>query len=214
MSLSSLADQAIMNRETTFLQNRMKPLVTQHATTMLHKFNIPTEKVELLTTNLLPLAAEAPIESTKGSNALDSLVRYIPTEAITLYVAACSVVAALKDKVPPLIPYLVYWAFVFLTPLLFLIIFGGRRRSDGLPAFPPLIAWPWFTLVASTIAFGVWSLAIPGTPYLKGEVGGVLAAFLALFVSTFLTLLEPIFGSTARTSIRARRTGAPILPDA
>src|SRR5437867_1310455 len=113
------------------------------------------------------------------------------SEAITLYIAACSVMAALKDKVPSGIPYWVYWAFVFLTPLLFLIIFAGRRRSDGLPAFPPFRAWPWFTICASTIAFGVWSLAIPGTPYLKGEVGGVLAAFLALFVSTFLTLLEP-----------------------
>jgi hypothetical protein len=210
MSLSSLADQAIINRETSFLQKRMKPLVTQHATTMLHKFDIAPAKVELLTENLLPLAAKAPVESTKGSNTLDSLVRYIPTEAITLYIAACSVMAALKDKVPPGIPYWVYWAFVILTPLLFLIIFAGRRRSDGLPAFPPFRALPWFTICASTIAFGVWSLAIPGTPYLKGEVGGVLAAFLALFVSTFLTLLEPIFGPSGRTLIRAPRTGPEV----
>jgi hypothetical protein len=70
MSLSSLADQAIINREPSFLQKRMKPLVTQHAPTMLHKFDIAPAKVELLTENLLPLAAEAPVESTKGSNAL------------------------------------------------------------------------------------------------------------------------------------------------
>jgi hypothetical protein len=48
----------------------------------------------------MPLAAAQPIEPSKGSNALDSLARYIPTKVITLYVAGCSVMAALKDKVP------------------------------------------------------------------------------------------------------------------
>jgi hypothetical protein len=141
----------------------------------------------------MPLAAAPPIEPSKGSNALDSLARYIPTEVITLYVAACSAMTALKDKVPGNAPYYVYWGFVGLTPLLFLIILVGKRRSAGLPALPSLGKWPWWKLVASLTAFGIWALAVPGTPYLRGEVGGVVAAFLALFVSTFLTLLEPVF---------------------
>jgi hypothetical protein len=193
MSLSSLADQEISNRETTFIESRMKPRVSAYANMMLDKLEIPSTKLNLLNESLLPLAAETPIEPTKGSNTLDSLARYIPTEAITLYVAACSAMAALQGKLPPGASYWVYWGFVIVTPLLFLIIFIGKRRSIQLPPLPSFKQWPWWKLIASTTAFGVWALAVPGTPYLTGEVGGVLAAFLALFISTFLTLLEPIF---------------------
>ena len=47
----------------------------------------------------------------------------------------------------------------------------------------------------STIAFAAWALAIPGSPYLsvKGADGGVVAALIALFASTILSLLEPVF---------------------
>lgn len=193
MSLSSLADQEIIRREPAFLKARMKPAASAHANQIVAKFAIPPANAEALTTDLLPLAAQAPVEPTNGSKALDSLARYIPTEAITLYVAACSVLTALKGKVPPTSAVCVYWSFVILTPLLFLIIFVGKRRTAGLPALPVVPKWPWWKLIASTVAFGVWALAVPGSPYLQGEVGGVLAGFFALFVSTFLTLLEPIF---------------------
>jgi hypothetical protein len=160
---------------------------------MLTEFNIPANRLHALEAHLTPLAAETPIEPTKGSNALDALARYIPTEAITLYVAACSAMAALKAKLPAPAPYWVYWTFVILTPLLFLIIFVGKRRSAKLSALPRFGQLPFWKLFASVTAFAVWALAVPGTPYLTGEVGGVIAAFLALFISTFLTLLEPIF---------------------
>ena len=196
MSLSSLADQEIVRRETTFLQNRMEPHASKHAHMILAKFPATAGvNAESLTAALLPLATQAPVEPTNGSKALDSLARYIPTEAITLYVAACSVLTALKDKVPPTSAVCVYWSFVILTPLLFLIIFVGKRRTAGMSALPAVPQWPWWKLIASTVAFAVWALAVPGSPYLQGEVGGVLAGFFALFVSTFLTLLEPIFES-------------------
>ena len=80
MSLSSLADQEISKRETTFIESRMKPRVSAVANAMLSKFEIPSTKLHLLNESLLPLATETPIEPTKGSNALDSLARYIPTD--------------------------------------------------------------------------------------------------------------------------------------
>jgi uncharacterized membrane protein YdcZ (DUF606 family) len=86
-----------------------------------------------------------------------------------------------------------YWFFVALTPVLLLLVLAGKRRSEGFSALPSLRDWPWWKLVASTVAFLVWALAIPATPYLASSQGKVVAAFGALLVSTFLTLLEPIF---------------------
>jgi hypothetical protein len=193
MSLTSMADREISSSETNFLAERMRPRVSAHVNSMLQSFNITPAKATDLTENLLPLATETPVEPTKGSNALDSLARYIPTEAITLYVAACSAMASLKEKIPANAELWVYWIFVVLTPILFLVIFMGKRRSAGLSALPAISKWPWWKLVAATIAFGVWALAVPTGPYSGGEVSGIVAAFCALFVSTILTLFEPIF---------------------
>jgi hypothetical protein len=86
-----------------------------------------------------------------------------------------------------------YWFFVALTPVLLILVLAGKRRSEGFSVFPTWKEWPWWKLIASTIAFLVWALAIPGTPYLSTAQGKMVAAFGALLVSTFLTLLEPIF---------------------
>ena len=50
--------------------------------------------------------------------------------------------------------------------------------------------WPWWKLVASTIAFSVWALAIP--PLLSGDAGKVVAGFGAVLVSTMLGLIGDI----------------------
>ncbi len=87
-----------------------------------------------------------------------------------------------------------YWAFVVLTPVLFLIVYLGKRRIQKLPLWPA--SWrqlPIWKIIASTIAFAVWALAIPDAPYFEGAAGHVVAAFCALAVSTFLTLFDPIF---------------------
>jgi hypothetical protein len=118
------------------------------------------------------------------------LVKYIPTESITLYVAATAALKSvtLSASTVSLYQQCVYWGFVGLTPILFLLIYLGKRRSQGLPLCPGTAAqWPWWKLIASTIAFGVWALAVP--PLIDTPLGNVAAAFGALFVSTLLTLI-------------------------
>jgi hypothetical protein len=132
-------------------------------------------------------------ESTRGSNALSALARYIPAEIVTLYVAALSAMPAITATFATVTEVRLYWFFVALTPALLLLVLAGKRRSEGFSALPSLRDWPWWKLVASTVAFLVWALAIPATPYLATSQGKVVAAFGALLVSTFLTLLEPIF---------------------
>ncbi len=154
---------------------------------------------ESLTNDLVPLAAaRPPNEQTKASDALDALVRYIPTETVTLYVAASAALPSLKSSLGAT-ELIVYWSFAVLTAVLFLLIFAGKRRSAGMPALPSLGKWPWWKLIASAIAFMAWGLALPSSPYLTGEAGKVVAAFAALLVSTFLSLGERVVEAPSST---------------
>jgi len=131
----------------------------------------------------------------KASNPLEALVQYIPKEIITLYIAASSVMGSLKQTFPGITEVTIYWSFVVLTPIIFLLLYGAKRREKQLKLIPAINEWPVWRLLASTTAFGVWALAVPTSPYLQGTPGGeAIAAFGALLVSTFLTLLDPIFG--------------------
>ncbi len=142
------------------------------------------------------VAESAKPEKSKSAAAIEALTRYIPTEIITLYIAAASAMAALKTTFPSVTEANTYWFFVFATPVVFLIVFAGERRSQKLSALPMPHKWPWWKLVSSTIAFAVWALAVPTTPYLTGVEGGAIAGFLATFVSVGLSLLSPVFEST------------------
>jgi hypothetical protein len=118
-------------------------------------------------------------------------VKYIPTESITLYGAATAAMSSITSAFPSMTAGRLYWGFVVLTPILFLLIYMGKRRSQNLPVIPETIGgWPWWKLIASTIAFMVWALAIP--PLVSTDGGKVVAAFGALLVSTILTLVAGV----------------------
>jgi hypothetical protein len=103
-------------------------------------------------------------------------------------VAATAAFSSLNTTFPSLSAYRLYWIFVVLTPLLFLLIYVGKRRSQNLSFLPPSpLQWPWWKLIAATIAFMVWALAVP--PLVSSDAGKVVAAFGALLVSTMLSLV-------------------------
>ncbi|MCA1633613.1 MAG: hypothetical protein LC802_07825 [Acidobacteria bacterium] len=139
-----------------------------------------------------PVGAAEP-DGNAVSNALSMLVKYIPTESITLYVAALSAVTALKSLWEWITALHIYWFFGLFTPILFVLIFLGKRRAAGLPTIPPLGEWPWWKTFAATVGFLVWALAVPGNPYVNGDTGGAVVGFLAIFISTVLSVLEPLF---------------------
>ncbi|MEM7675756.1 MAG: hypothetical protein AAF449_07095, partial [Myxococcota bacterium] len=138
-----------------------------------------------------PVARASVNENLKGSDALQSLVRFIPTETITLYIAAVAAVPLVNDMPDPVVSKIVLWSFAALTPIIFVLLLFGKRASSGLPTVPAFSDWPWFKLFASTVAFVAWAVALPESPYLLGEQRAV-GAFVALFVSTMLSLLEPV----------------------
>lgn len=189
MSLSSLAEDEILrtNRRTLDLT----PVINSHLDRVVAGFNIAQADVSRLRTALAPLAAESPIQKTPSSNALDSLVKYIPTESVTLYVAATAALPSLTATFPTLTAERLYWGFVALTPILFLLIYIGKRRTQKLSFLPQSPKdWPWWKVVASTVAFMAWALAIP--PLISSDAGKVVGAFAALLVSTLLSLVGAV----------------------
>jgi ABC-type arginine/histidine transport system permease subunit len=101
--------------------------------------------------------------------------------------------AALKEALPAVNETNTYWFFVIVTPLVFLVIYAGKRIANDQSALPGLRQWPWWKLFAATIAFAVWALAVPTTPYMTGAGGGAVAAFFATFVSVLLSMFAPLF---------------------
>lgn len=144
------------------------------------------------------LSAEAD-ENNMVTGSLNLLVKYIPTEVITLYVATLSAAPALQDVFPSMQTRDIYWAFTIVTPLLLLLVYINKRVTSGLTPLPSdRRDWPWWKLIAATLAFMVWALAVPGNPYVSGETAAVIAALGAVFISMILNLLEPIFERTKR----------------
>ena len=188
MSLSSLADEEVANA-----QRRIS--VTDYGAGIVAP--------RPLTTTALPTLNLRDRTASRGTAAaatvLDALSRYVPTEIVTLYLTALSAMPALTATFPHVNDVRVYWSFAILTPILLLLVLAGKRRREGLSPFPGWSDLPWWKLAASTIAFIVWALAVPNTPYLSTQSGKIVAAFGALLVSTLLTLLEPIFERAPRS---------------
>lgn len=140
-------------------------------------------------------AALAAGNDAQVSNALEMLVKYIPTESVTLYLATLGALAELHKVVRWIDPVTVYWFFgLFLTPVLFFVLLFVVRRSSGEKPLPQLAQWPVWKPFAATIAFLAWALAIPNAPYTgTGGMSPVIAGLLAVVVSTILSLFGRLF---------------------
>ena len=130
-------------------------------------------------------------DDNRVTNALNALVGYIPTEVVTLYVAALSAEAALHSTFTVIDAATILWFFVALTPLLLLLIYLSKVAATG-DKLPGPREWPWWKMCAATIAFFVWALAVPGNPYLR-EAAAAVAGLGAMLVSTLLSVMTPIF---------------------
>lgn len=152
--------------------------------------------------------APAPAPAPDENENFEALTKYIPTETITLFVAAVGAWDAIRrlDTAaqsgpsllsPDTISWMIYAVFAILTPLLvWLSAYSSYWRArKALPegTEPAAFVMPKFRMVAALIAFLVWALAVPGL--LSGPVWQIVGPLAALVVSTFLSLFEPIFGN-------------------
>jgi len=139
-----------------------------------------------------PSSGAPTVAAANRDDRFDLLTKYIPTETITLYVAAMSVRSEFMAFWPRLSPSFLYWTGAVLTPLMLVLIARGKHRlaaSPGVPFRIPL--WP---MAASLVAFLVWALSVPGLIAESNSGARVLAGFGAVLISTILSLLDPLFG--------------------
>lgn len=122
-----------------------------------------------------------------AETAINALVKYIPTEVVTLYIACVSALPAVKSDFSEVTAVRMYWVFVALTPVFFILVYYNQLAVANQP-FPKLSQWPWWRIVASTIAFSVWALAVPND-FFSTNTAGVLSGIGAAFVSTMLSLI-------------------------
>jgi hypothetical protein len=189
MSIASLANDEILRTDRRNLD--LRPIIAANLNPVIATLGLDAAAATQLRTAMQPVAAASPVQPTPASSALDGLVKYIPTETITLYVAATAAIKSITTAFPWLTADCLYWGFVGLTPILFLLVYMGKRRSQGLPILPQqLIQWPWWKLIACTVAFAFWALAVP--PLVTTEGAKFVAAFGALFISTLLSLIGAV----------------------
>lgn len=142
-------------------------------------------------------AAVAPRPELSRRDGFDSLVKYIPIETVTIFVAVCSARPAVERLAGGFSFGVAYAICAALTPLLLWLIAAGRRRAGG--GIGPL-GLHWWPAFAATVAFLVWALSVPGVTEMlsadkdKQEAWGMLAGVGAVLVSLLLSLLEPLLG--------------------
>jgi hypothetical protein len=118
---------------------------------------------------------------------LDGLVKYIPVETITLFVAAMAVMDSIQSSFSIVTKWHVYGFCAILTPVILWLIAVGEHRKNAVVDPLPLPLWRMF---AATLGFLVWALSVP--PMLS-DLQRPLAGLGALLISTLLTLGDPIF---------------------
>lgn len=132
---------------------------------------------------------EAKKAAEKVNGALEAIKRYIPTEAIAMYLPFVAIIQDHYKSTGASTPLLcTYLGFVFLTPVLVWLIYltkaaeaGKTAKDAGLPILEGMLA---------TLAFVIWGASVPGVfPDQQWWLGLV-----ALASSILLPLLESAAG--------------------
>jgi hypothetical protein len=140
------------------------------------------------------------ITAPSGMNtALAMLTMYIPTEVLTLYVAAVAGLPSGRGPSSGIRLWLPFLSFLIATPAIVWIAFATKVKSAGksIPFHPSL--WPVWEMAAATIAYFAWAFALPDTPFLQFQnqwYSPALAGFLVLVVSYGLGALGPLMQRT------------------
>lgn len=107
----------------------------------------------------------APKESPNAvSEAARTIVAYIPTEIVTLYVAAGAAVDV-PNSPPAGGQWLLFWVTLLMTPALVWTGFALASKNAGhsLPAKPQ--KWPVPEMIIAAVAFVLWAFTLPKSPF-------------------------------------------------
>jgi hypothetical protein len=151
-----------------------------------------------------PAAEDIPKPAGVSPTVLGQIMRWIPTETITLYVAYLAllnpVVAKAGKKVCEAGGFDDRWAgvvvFAALTPVVVLLVYIAKVRGTKQP-----FRWPVWEMAAATLAFLAWAFALPDTPLLsvcgyKVEIG----AFIVLVTTIAIGLVADALGKNVKAA--------------
>lgn len=139
--------------------------------------------------------------------ALKAIATYIPTEIITLYVAALAALAGSSPGAPAKVSdvartggsiaastdLVAFWVFLVLTPVIVWLVYAAKVRNAGKRLPVRVASWPWWEMVSSTIAFAAWAYAMPESVFTRfGWYTAAIGALVVLVVSTLLGLVAPL----------------------
>jgi hypothetical protein len=179
MSINALANSAAARR-TDFFPLDSVPIG-------LHEIALAASRVPSASAPAVPPPASS---NTAFETAMNVLFGYVPTEIITLYVAVLAAIgtngAAKGGQVAT------FWAFFVATPIVIWLVYGIKVIATGKPVSLAFKTWPVWEMVAGTIAFFAWALALPNAPYVEWY-SQALAGVGVLIASTVLGLLAPYF---------------------
>jgi hypothetical protein len=150
----------------------------------------PTESA----TTTIPVT-DIDIDTAKRS-ALNLLSSFVPTESITIYLAAIATASAFKQQIPWVTTEFIYWCGALLTAGLFIIGVLNERAIRNIHLWRK---FPFWRLCAAVIAFLCWALAVPNSPYLgSSDAGRAVVAFLAVFISVILERVDRLVVSLTK----------------
>jgi hypothetical protein len=156
---------------------------------------------------LAQATADDPSTQSAGTSALKSIATYIPTEIITLYVAALAALAGSNPDIPAkqsdlaktggsvasTADFVAFWVFLALTPVVVWLVYAAKVRSAGkrLPSRP--VSWPWWEMIASTLAFAAWAYSMPNSVFTRfAWYTAAIGTLVVLVVSILLGLIAPL----------------------
>lgn len=143
-----------------------------------------------------PQGARAPVppSATPTNTALQTLTTYLPTEVITLYVAAVAAIGPWTVDGQPVGRWAPFFVFLAATPLAVWVAFATKLKAVGraLPASPH--QWPMWEMTAATLAYLAWTFALPNTPFAQftNWYSSGLSSFIVLVVSAGLGMVAPL----------------------
>jgi len=154
--------------------------------------------------NVPRAAGAAPQPEEITSDALSRLLGFIPAETISIYIIALSLIPSISGLLPQINAFSVWvCSIIFNLILLSPLIYLATYRKTNPNSWPSQKDWTSSTflwsLIASTIAFAFWALAMPQSPFVTG-INAVLEpvfSLLAVIISVVLSLLDGIINPKA-----------------
>ena len=123
---------------------------------------------------------------------------YIPTEVLTLYVAILAAVHQPNKITQP--EWITFWVFLVTTPVVVWLVYAAKVMAEKKPMPLNLSQWPFWEMVAATLAFFAWAFALPNAVFSAYSwYSSALAGVIVLVASTVLGLLAPLFQRTIKT---------------